>query len=187
MATNFFWIGYHFEKFRSLVALRKKINFMLCIDVGNYFVPEDKLFCWKRENKQQLTRPDPTRYLYHFSLSVMVMLVIYWHCSEICVKWVQQELFLYITTIKILFWFCLILFSSVLDWKFFNQSHNIHNRYACFNLNPVSFSCFALDFRHFPIYLVRYTFCVHCCWVANTSFSSFSNLVLLVLVLFLLV
>ena len=127
------------------------------------------------------------RYLYHFGLSVMVMLVIYWHCSEICVKWVQQELFLYITTIIILFWFCLILFSSVLDWKFFNQSHNKHNRCARFNLNPVSFSCFALDFRHFPIYLVRYTFCVHCCWVANTSFSSFSNLVLLVLVLFLLV
>ena len=24
MATNFFWIGYHFEKFRSQVAIRKK-------------------------------------------------------------------------------------------------------------------------------------------------------------------
>ena len=25
MATNFFWIGYHFEEFRSQVAIRKKI------------------------------------------------------------------------------------------------------------------------------------------------------------------
>ena len=24
MATNFFWIGYHFEEFRSQVAIRKK-------------------------------------------------------------------------------------------------------------------------------------------------------------------
>ena len=24
MVTNFFWIGYHFEKFRSQVAIRKK-------------------------------------------------------------------------------------------------------------------------------------------------------------------
>ena len=24
MAPNFFWIGYHFEEFRSLVAIRKK-------------------------------------------------------------------------------------------------------------------------------------------------------------------
>ena len=27
MATNFFWIGYHFEEFRSQVAIRKKVNF----------------------------------------------------------------------------------------------------------------------------------------------------------------
>ena len=30
MATNFFWIGYLFKKFRSQVAIRKKINFMPC-------------------------------------------------------------------------------------------------------------------------------------------------------------
>ena len=28
MATNFFRIGYHFEKFRSQVTIKKKINFM---------------------------------------------------------------------------------------------------------------------------------------------------------------
>ena len=30
MVTNFFWIGYLFEKFRSQVAIRKKINFTPC-------------------------------------------------------------------------------------------------------------------------------------------------------------
>ena len=30
MATNFFWIGYHFEEFRSQVAIRKKVNFTPC-------------------------------------------------------------------------------------------------------------------------------------------------------------
>ena len=30
MATNFFWIGHHFEESRSQVAFRKKINFTSC-------------------------------------------------------------------------------------------------------------------------------------------------------------
>ena len=33
MATIFFLIGYHFEEFRSQVAIRKKINFTPC---GNF-------------------------------------------------------------------------------------------------------------------------------------------------------
>ena len=35
MASNFFWIGYHFEKLWSQVATRKKINFTPWIGYEN--------------------------------------------------------------------------------------------------------------------------------------------------------
>ena len=83
------------------------------------------------------------------------------------------EVFLYIATTKIisgsnffkLVLFCFPMFWIVMikkhpNWKFLNHrknlllSHNIHSRYAHFNLHLVSFSCFALDFRYLPICLV---------------------------------
>ena len=41
MATNFFLIGYHFEEFRSQVAIRKKINFTPCNFLAGEFWGHD--------------------------------------------------------------------------------------------------------------------------------------------------
>ena len=53
MVTNFFWIGYHFEEFRSQVAIRKKkVNFTPC-SMMFIFLLVHKLFYVSSNKKLQ--------------------------------------------------------------------------------------------------------------------------------------